>query len=51
MPANAQLASDDEPDQKPGNKPVANIRYQGVEATIWNNPAEKGEEKRQGRGR
>lgn len=23
---------------KPGNKPVGNVRFQGVEATIWNNP-------------
>jgi hypothetical protein len=28
--------------QKSG-KPVDNVRYQGVEATIWSNPTERGE--------
>ena len=38
--SNAQRADndDDGTEQKPGNKPVDNVRYQGVEATIWNNP-------------
>ena len=44
--SNAQRTDDGEQDQgqqKSGNKPLGNIRYQGVEATIWNNPTEKGE--------
>jgi len=30
-------------EQKADTKPVGNVRYQGVEATIWNNPTEKGD--------
>jgi hypothetical protein len=44
--SNAQLAQNEEQtqvEQKPGNKPVDNIRYQGVEATIWSNITEKGD--------
>jgi hypothetical protein len=42
--SNARTEGDEgQPEQKPGTKPVGNIRYQGVEATIWNNPTEKGD--------
>jgi hypothetical protein len=42
--SNAQRADEGETtEQKPGTKPVGNVRYQGVEATIWNNPTEKGD--------
>ena len=30
-------------EQKAGGKIAGNIRYQGVEATIWSNPGEKGD--------
>ena len=39
----ARADEGDEQQSKPGNKPVGNVRYQGVEATIWSNPTEKGE--------
>jgi hypothetical protein len=44
---NAQRTDEGDDDQssqgRQGGKPVASIRYQGVEATVWSNTDERGE--------